>query len=99
MRAGLLTLVGLALMLGGCAHKPVVKEATDKPVVSDAEVQAWRAFEVKPGMTRAQIEAGLGEPDHLSRSKDGHPYAMYEMKSYWKSVIYDEKGVATIVYP
>lgn len=96
MRAGRLILFGLALVLSGCGHKKVLPPP-DAAV--DAELEAWRAFDIKPGMTRAQIEAGLGVPDHYSLTKDGHPYVMYEMKSYWKSAIYDEEGVATVVYP
>lgn len=113
MRHGWMMAAGLALVLSGCAHggrkaaepaapapPPAAKKGVDvKAEAALPEVVAWRTFDVRPGMMRSVVEASLGQPAQLSRTKEGRIYAMYQMKVFWRSVVYDDNGLVVEVYP
>jgi hypothetical protein len=107
------TLAAVSLLLSSCslfkgeAKEPTVKTtepvATEEPAEpqgpSPEEIAAWRAQSVEAGMTRTAVEEKLGEPAHLSRTKEGELYIMYEMGDNWRSVVYDNSGKVVEVYP
>ena len=105
--AGAVLVAGL--LLTSCSlfqGKKEVEEPVAEEVVppedegpTAAEVNAWLAKEVTPGMAREAIERRLGEPKHLSRTKEGRLYIMYEMADNYRSVVYDNHGKALVVYP
>jgi Ni,Fe-hydrogenase III large subunit len=52
------------------------------------------------GTPRAEVEAVLGNPTHLSRTKDGRIQAMYQIQTArWRNIVYTDRGTVAYSIP
>lgn len=113
MRVGFFLKSGMALALtlavAGCGGRKAkaapdvstVEPKAEAPADKDAWKKAW-AFELREGMSRAEVEAALGKPAHSGVTKEGNAYVMYSPEGapegYYRSVVYTKEGTVITWY-
>lgn len=56
-------------------------------------------FEIRKGMSRAQVEAMLGFPAEIGQTKEGNTLAQYTYGARVRSVVYDLNDAVVAAYP
>lgn len=81
---------------GACKKRPQIDPNFPS---TPADFARAKAFVVKPGMKRADVERVFGIPTHMTRGKEDELLCHYQLETTWRSVQYDDKGRVVVVYP